>query len=769
LRQVVADLDPPLQSGQNAALNSHCLLPPKAVAVQSLREILRQYWGYDSFRPLQAEAMQAVVEGRDSLVVLPTGGGKSLCFQAPALQLPGLGVIVSPLISLMKDQVDALVDCGAPAACVNSTLTIAEKRSVADDIRGGRLKLLYLSPERLMTDRTLDFLQDVPISFFAIDEAHCISEWGHDFRPEYRALSKLKERFPGVALHAYTATATEHVRHDIIRELRLENASVLVGSFDRPNLLYRVQQRNDLIGQIRDIVDRHANDSGIVYCIRRTDTEEVAAALTALGHAALPYHAGMSDEARRQNQDAFIKDRAKIIVATVAFGMGIDKSDVRYVIHAAAPKSLESYQQESGRAGRDGLEAECWLLYSAGDFNTWRRLQSELPPQAHEIAMTVLAGIENYCIGVNCRHQSILRYFGQELESENCGACDVCLSEIDVVSDPLILSQKILSCVARLNESYGGDYTAQVLVGSREQRILENGHDGLSTWGLLSEHDKKSVRGWIDQLVSQGFLDRVGEFNVLQLTDEGRQVLRGELTPRLLKPAGKTRRESRGAIVSWEGVDRGLFEQLRGFRREKADERGVPPFVVFSDATLRDLARARPSSPSRLLAIHGIGENKSAEYGGDLLNEIAAYCRETGIAMDAVRPPMPDESGTTKTVRLGRNASAAKHLATHLFAEGKSIDDVQAATGRARSTVSQYLIDFIVQEGISDPEHWLKRSDFEQIRAAASKVTSRRLRDISNALDGKFGYEDIKIALACLRSDSSQLANDDVAEYSKGP
>ena len=348
--------------------------------VDPLRTILREYWGYDDFRPLQAEAMRAVVEGRDSLVVLPTGGGKSLCFQAPALAMPGLAVVVSPLISLMKDQVDALVDCGVRAACVNSTLTPAEKREIADEIKAERLKLLYLSPERLLTDRTLDFLQQVPLSFIAIDEAHCISEWGHDFRPEYRGLRVLKDRFPNVALHTYTATATPHVRDDIVRELGLREPEVLVGSFDRPNLIYRVRRRSDLLKQIREVIDRHADEPGLIYCIRRTDVEEIAAQLTSLGYQALPYHAGMSDEDRRRNQDAFINDRCRIIVATVAFGMGIDKSNVRYVIHAAAPKSLESYQQESGRVGRDGLEAECWLFHSAGDFQLWRRLQRDLPP-----------------------------------------------------------------------------------------------------------------------------------------------------------------------------------------------------------------------------------------------------------------------------------------------------------------------------------------------------------------------------------------------------
>jgi ATP-dependent DNA helicase RecQ len=601
--------------------------------VEQLRNILREIWGYDDFRPLQAEAMRAVVEGRDSLVVLPTGGGKSLCFQAPALAMPGLAVVVSPLISLMKDQVDALVDCGVRAACVNSTLTAAEKREIADDIRAERLKLLYLSPERLLSDRTLDFLQQVPLSFIAIDEAHCISEWGHDFRPEYRGLRVLKDRFPNVALHTYTATATPHVRDDVVRELGLRNPEVLVGSFDRPNLIYRARRRSDRLKQLREVVDRHPNEPGIIYAIRRVDVEEIAAHFASLGYEALPYHAGLSDEERRRNQDAFINDRCRLIVATVAFGMGIDKSNVRYVIHAGAPKSIESYQQESGRAGRDGLEAECWLFHSAGDFQTWRRLQQDLPPQAFEIALTLLAGIDGFANGVTCRHRALTAYFGEELPIENCGACDVCLAELDLVDQPLVLAQKILSCVARVEERYGGDYVAQVLVGSSEERILARGHNGLSTWGILGEHNKKSVRAWIDQLIHQACLEKHGEYNVLRLTPAGWQVLRGEVTPQLLRPAQqKSRRESRVAAASWDGVDRGLFDRLRAYRTDKSHERGVPPYVVFSDATLRDLARQQPSNEEELLAVHGIGAKKCAEYGADILREIIQHVRATSAA-----------------------------------------------------------------------------------------------------------------------------------------
>lgn len=669
--------------------------------MKQLRELIRSYWGFEELRPLQAEAMAAVASGRDSLVVMPTVGGKSLCFQAPALQLPGLAVVVSPLISLMKDQVDALVDCGVPAACVNSTLSFEEKRHVTGEIRSGRLKLLYLSPELLMTERMQEFLAEVPLSLFAIDEAHCISEWGHDFRPEYRALRLLKQKFPKTAVHAYTATATPSVREDIVRELGLKNAEVLVGSFDRPNLVYRVQRRSDLLSQAREIIDRHPNDSGLIYCIRRADVEEISEALSTLGYQALPYHAGMEDADRRKNQDAFINDRTRIIVATVAFGMGIDKSNVRYVIHAAAPKSLEAYQQESGRAGRDGLEAECCLFYSAKDFQTWRVIQKDLPQHAYEIAMTVLEGIDKYCTGVMCRHRALTAYFGQELASDNCGACDVCLAEVDLVDDPLVLSQKILSCVVRIGENFGGEYTAQVLTGSREQRILDNQHDQLSTWGLLKDHDKKSVRGWIDQLIGQRFLKKDGEYSVLKVTAEGRRVLRAEITPQLLKPAVRaSRKKSAAEAASWDGVDLELFEVLRAFRRKIAEARGIPPFIVFNDATLRDLARVRPSKTAKLHEIVGIGEKKAAEYGADLIREIDAYCRRAGATMD-VATTAPAKTRPTATASLG--GSASKKQAIALFAQGKSIDEVRAATGRAENTTVQYLVEFIEREKISDP------------------------------------------------------------------
>jgi len=746
-------------------LGSVGLLGRGAQVVEELRGILRKYWGYDDFRPLQAEAMRSVVEGRDSVVVLPTGGGKSLCFQAPALHMPGLAVVVSPLISLMKDQVDALADCGVPAACVNSTLSPIERRQVAEDVRSGRLKLLYLSPERLMTERTLEFLKASKLSFFAIDEAHCISDWGHDFRPEYRMLRALKEQFPGVAVHAYTATATETVRHDIARELQLQNPNVLVGSFDRPNLTYRVQRRTDINKQIREVIDRHPDESGVIYCIRRADVEATADMLRKAGLKALPYHAGMDDAKRQKNQDAFINDRAKIIVATVAFGMGIDKSDVRYVIHAAAPKSLEAYQQESGRAGRDGLEAECCLFWSPADFLAWRRLQSDLPPKAYEIAMEVLGGIEKFCTGVTCRHQAILNYFGQGMEETNCNACDVCLSELDLVDNPLVISQKILSCVIRLNQNFGGDYTAMVLAGSRDARILENGHDKLTTYGLLQHEGKKSARDWIEQLVGQGYLEKTGEYSLLQVTQSGRAVLRGEETPRLLKPVeggssgSKSKRESKVSKASWEGVDKGLFEALKVLRREKAEEKGLPPFIIFSDATLRNLARFRPTTPDNLLNVPGIGEKKLAEYGEDFLAAIADYCREHRLLTDVgeeaastLRPRKPKFEQRERDSGQISN-SAAKNKAMQLFAEGKQVEEVAEAVGRARATVGEYLVEYVENEGICDPSHWIPPTLFTRICNACVKHGMEKLKPLHQELGGVVDYDMLRVAVACIRND----------------
>jgi ATP-dependent DNA helicase RecQ len=602
--------------------------------IEKIQKALVGYWGYSDFLPLQKEAMECVGRGRDSIVVLPTGGGKSLCFQAPAVVMGGLTVVVSPLISLMKDQVDALKECGVPAARIDSSVPIPEQQAVLAAMQTRKLRLLYLSPERLVSGGFVERLRKTELSFIAVDEAHCVSMWGHDFRPEYRQLGLLKQIFPKVTIGAYTATATQQVRDDIAEQLHLENPVMLVGSFDRPNLVYKVQRRANKLKQVCTVLDRHKNESGIVYCIRRRDVDEMCMLLGTKGYNVLPYHAGMADQDRKQNQDAFINEKVDTIVATIAFGMGIDKSNVRYVIHTGMPKSLEHYQQETGRAGRDGLEAECCLFYSGGDYGIWKELLSDMEPEPHKIAMTKLDQMYSYCTGGVCRHKAILRYFGQDFFKDNCTACDVCLGELDCIDNALETAQKILSCIVRLGQRFGGSYTAAVLTGSDDKRILENKHDGLSTYGLLRDHSKHTVHDWIEQLEGQGYVEKVGEYNVLNVTDKGWQVLRGNGAPRLLKPARKPAKVSKVVEDSWDGVDRGLFEALRQLRTAMARDKGVPAYVVFGDAVLRDMARRRPSNHERLLDVKGVGQQKRREYGKAVLAAIREYCQAHSLQMD---------------------------------------------------------------------------------------------------------------------------------------
>ena len=592
-----------------------------------IEEVLRKYWGFDRFLPLQKRAMECVCAGRDSIVVLPTGGGKSLCFQAPAMLLPHLTLVISPLISLMKDQIDSLLENGIAAGRLDSTMSHPERNKTFDLIRERRLKLLYVSPERLLMQGFLEFLKSGGVSSVAIDEAHCVSMWGHDFRPEYRQLSVLRDALPGVPIGAYTATATEHVRRDIAEQLRLDRPEILIGEFDRPNLIYRVRRRTNTLKQICEVIDRHPGESGIVYCIRRADVDDIAQSLTDQGYRVAPYHAGMPDADRKRSQDAFIDEEVDIIAATVAFGMGIDKSNVRYVIHAAMPKSLEHYQQESGRAGRDGLEAECIVFYSGSDYLTWKNILEESEAQTFDIGKTKLGQMYRYCSGVACRHRAILGYFSQHLARENCRACDICLGEIEGVADALVVAQKILSSIVRQGERFGAEYTAGVLTGSREDRVLSNGHDKLSTYGLLKASTRTVVRDWIEQLAEQECIERTGEYGVLKLTEKGRRVLRGMEQPLLLEaPKKKAAHKPSVAKDSWEGVDRDLFARLRLLRRELAKQRDVPAYIVFTDATLRDLARKRPLTPDELLRVSGIGMKKLEQYGEELLSEIRDYC-----------------------------------------------------------------------------------------------------------------------------------------------
>jgi len=598
----------------------------------SLSEVLTRYWGFASFRPLQREAMQAILDRRDSLLVLPTGGGKSLCFQAPALLMEGLAVVVSPLISLMKDQVDTLVGNGVPAACYNSALAADERASVSAGIREGRYKLLYVAPERLVGEGSAGFLSLVDtgrVSFVAIDEAHCISQWGHDFRPEYRQLVQLRERWPSAGMHAFTATATSRVRRDIVSQLGLRDPVELVGSFDRPNLVYRVLARGVLKRQLQEILARHGNEAGIVYCQSRREVDALAEWLAGAGVRAVPYHAGLDDVTRHRNQDDFINEEADVVVATVAFGMGIDRSDVRFVVHAGAPQSLEHYQQESGRAGRDGLEAECVLIYSAGDFMRWKTM-FEQDGVFTEARRSLLRDIERYAGSVGCRHRRLVGYFGETYTRDDCGACDYCLGELEAVEDPVTLARKVLSAVARLRGRFGAAHVTNVLRGSEAEAVRARGHDELSVFGLLREATVNEVRGYIDQLLAHGLLRQTDDqFPVLQLTHDGvalikdPEALPGLELARQKKPEkDRPRRRSRVETESWEGVDRDLFDRLRTLRLDLAHARGVPPYVIFHDTTLRELARLKPSTPDELQHVYGIGAKKAQDLGAVILAAI---------------------------------------------------------------------------------------------------------------------------------------------------
>jgi len=615
------------QAGEDDPGPQGCVRAADAV----IRDTLRSWWGFDTLRPLQHEAIAAAAAGRDSLVVLPTGGGKSLCYQLPPLLDQTTDVVISPLVSLMKDQVDALEAIGYPAAAIHAGLSMEQRRDIYDRLRGGDLRLLFTAPERLFNTGLLDTLGSVVISRINIDEAHCISQWGHDFRPEYRQLAALRERFPQASVHAFTATATPRVREDIAAQLQLRQPETLVGIFDRPNLTYRVVPRTDKAGQTLEILGRHAGEASIVYCISRRETEDLAARLTAAGLLAHPYHAGLEARQRHRTQEAFAKETIDVVVATVAFGMGIDRSNVRLVLHTALPKSLEAYQQETGRAGRDGLAAECVLLYSAADVFSWESLirrgmdAAELDEEeASALIASQLAHLHQmrrYAQAARCRHAALSEYFGQAYEQPTCGGCDVCLGETQNLPDSHVTAQKIISCVARVGERFGVRHVSEVLRGAKTAAIQRHGHQQVSTYGLLAELDQRTCENLIHQLLDQDYLSRSGgDRPVITLNSRSWQVLRDEREVILLEPRLKKTVRSRSDADDWEGVDRDLFERLRQWRRRIADQRGKPAWTIVDDRALRSIAREKPTSPAALLRCRGIGEKRLADHGAAILD-----------------------------------------------------------------------------------------------------------------------------------------------------
>jgi len=589
--------------------------------MSDLLKTLKKTFGYSEFRPLQREIIEATLSGRDVFTLLPTGGGKSLCFQLPALHREGLTVVVSPLIALMKDQVDQLQAAGVAATFLNSSLGAAEAKTRLRGLHNGEYRLLYAAPERLMLDNWKDNLRAWNVCALAIDEAHCISEWGHDFRPEYRQIAQLRDLLPGVPVMALTATATGRVREDIIKHLRLDEPEVFVASFNRPNLSYRVTPKDQPLKQILDFIGKRRDDSGIVYCATRATVERVAESLAARGYSALPYHAGLDAATRAENQELFLRDEARIICATIAFGMGINKPNVRWVIHHDLPKNIEGYYQETGRAGRDSLPSDCLLLFSAGDAAKQTHFIEEMSSaQEQQAARAQLRQMMHYAECATCRRSELLTYFGETFSEPNCGACDNCL-EPRATYDGTTNAQKFLSCVYRIRQAgrfgVGMNHVIEVLTGADTDKIRRWNHHTLTTYGIGRDLSRPEWAAIGRELMRLGFLAQsAGEFPTLEMTEDGVECLRSRRIIMLTKPLVLPKSKRSGAHRAGEiECDEVLFNRLRDLRKRLADERSVPAYVIFGDATLRDMARRYPETKEAMRGIFGVGEKKLEEFG----------------------------------------------------------------------------------------------------------------------------------------------------------
>ncbi len=611
---------------------------------------LRRHWGYETFKPLQEEAVAAALAGQDCLVVLPTGGGKSLCYQLPAAMGRGLVLVVSPLIALMDDQVAAAREAGLDADALHSNLEAGHRGEAYRRLAAGKTDLLYVSPERLLVG---DLLEDVAprLILIAVDEAHCVSHWGHEFRPEYRRLAEVLERFPRAARMALTATATPAVQEDICAQLALRGPARFIGHPDRPNLVYRAFARRDQTAQVLEVVRIHSGEGGIVYAQTRKDVERLAAKLEGEGVSCAAYHAGLPADRRRRAQDDFVNERLDVVVATIAFGMGIDRSNVRYVVHANTPRSIEHYQQESGRAGRDGLPADCVLLFAASDLALHRALalkDGPLAPERQRVLERQLREIGRYAVAPVCRHRLLVEHFGAiyqakeadaDMEAAGCAACDVCLGETKSLSDEeaLLTAKKVLSGAWRMGGRFGAGYVVNLLLGRNDERMTRNGHDALQVFGILKESGEAAVRSWMDQLIVQGFLEVVEEreYPLLRITPAGQDLCRDEGAVRLgvpAAPAGRSRKKSRtlrkglGADLP---SDEELFERLRRLRRLIAEKLGVPPYVVFHDSALVEMAALKPKTLAALRGVKGVGDRKLERYGRVFLDVISGQSPES--------------------------------------------------------------------------------------------------------------------------------------------
>ena len=718
-------------------------------------ELLKTHFGYDAFLPLQEDIVGSVMAGRDAFALMPTGGGKSLCYQLPALALPGLTLVVSPLIALMKDQVDSLEANGVPAGFINSTQSSAEMSQVVRRVQAGEVKLLYVAPERAIEPRFADFLSTLDISLLAIDEAHCVSEWGHDFRPAYRQLEEVRRACPEAPVIALTATATRQVRGDILAQLGLRDPAVFISSFNRPNLNYSIVPKEKDLSGLLGLLERYRGESAIIYCGSRKSTEEVAQTLRERGFVAEPYHAGMDPEPRRAAQERFIGDRTDVIVATIAFGMGINKPDVRVVVHYDLPKSIESYYQETGRAGRDGMPSECVLYYSYADRSRQEYFISQTEDEEErERARKRLEQVISLCNLRSCRRGFVLRYLGEEWPEENCGSCDNCI-EPQEEYDATEIAQKVMSAVIRTGERFGAAHVIDVLRGSRGERVLKQGHDQLSVHGIAAGHSREELRDLVEDLKGEGLLSvSEGEFPTLGVPPRGKEFLRRRETLKLSRPVSRkesTDREAKRVRDVEEDYDIGLYNELASLRREIAEERGVPAYVIFNNRTLQDMARKVPRTPAGFSQVSGVGRAKLEDLGGPFLERINAYAQERGW-------PEPTEAvvRSAPTAKAPRVVNQSYRETGQLISEGASLAEAAETRGLTVATILGHL-ERLVEEGVAvEWAHLLPSAEQRaEIETVLEYLGDNPLRPVWEELEGRYIYDEIRLVRLAWRGGGS--------------